>query len=100
MQQQGDTMSAVAGHQPSLAAEHDKRRPYGFALLSYAFTVVMLGETLPSPMYTLYSEHLHFSVLTTTIIFATYAGGVLVTLVAFGSWSDALGRRPVLLVGN
>ena len=97
--QQGDAMSAVAGHRPSLAAEHDNRRSYGFALLSYAFTAVMLGATLPSPMYTLYSERLHFSVLTTTIIFATYAGGVLVTLVVFGSWSDALGRRPVLLVG-
>ena len=92
-------MSAVAGRRPSLAAEHDNRRSYGFALLSYAFTAVMLGATLPSPMYTLYSERLHFSVLTTTIIFATYAGGVLVTLVVFGSWSDALGRRPMLLVG-
>jgi MFS family permease len=92
-------MSAVAGRRPSLAAEHDNRRSYGFALLSYAFTAVMLGATLPSPMYTLYSERLHFSVLTTTIILATYAGGVLVTLVVFGSWSDALGRRPMLLVG-
>ena len=55
----------------------------------------MLGTTLPTPMYALYSERLHFSVLTTTVIYATYAGGVLVALLAFGRWSDAVGRRPV-----
>jgi predicted MFS family arabinose efflux permease len=38
-------------------------------------------------------------VLTTTVIYATYAGGVLFTLVVFGRWSDAIGRRPVLLAG-
>jgi MFS family permease len=39
-------------------------------------------------------------VLTTTIIYATYAGGVLVALLAFGRWSDAIGRRPMLLAGT
>jgi MFS family permease len=93
-------MSAVAGRQTSRGAgELHRRQRYGFALLSYAFAADMLGATLPSPMYTLYSERLHFSVLTTTIIFATYAGGVLLTLVTFGSWSDAVGRRPMLLAG-
>jgi MFS family permease len=42
---------------------------------------------------------MHFSVLTTTVIYATYAGGVLFTLLVFGRWSDAIGRRPVLLAG-
>ena len=76
---------------PSLAA---------FALLAYAFAAIMLGTTMPSPMYALYSEHLHFSVATTTVIYATYAAGVLFALVVFGSWSDAVGRRPVLLAGT
>ena len=76
------------------------RRGYSFALLAYSFAAVMLGTTLPSPMYGLYAEHLHFAVLTTTVIFATYAGGVLFALFAFGSWSDAIGRRPVLVVGT
>jgi MFS family permease len=70
-----------------------------FGLLAYAFTVVMLGTTLPTPMYAVYGEEMHFSVLTTTVIYATYAGGVLVTLLTFGRWSDAIGRRPVLLAG-
>lgn len=59
----------------------------------------MVGTTLPTPMYALYAEHMHFSVLTTTVIYATYAGGVLFALLAFGRWSDAIGRRPMLLAG-
>ncbi len=75
------------------------RRRYAFALLAYAFAAIMAGTALPTPMYALYGEHLHFSVLTTTIIYATYAGGVVFTLVVFGRWSDTIGRRPVLLAG-
>lgn len=59
----------------------------------------MVGTTLPTPMYALYGEQMHFAVLTTTVIYATYAGGVLFALLAFGRWSDAIGRRPVLLAG-
>jgi MFS family permease len=70
-----------------------------FPLLAYAFAAIMVGTTLPTPMYALYSQRLHFSVLTTTIVFATYAAGVLAALLAFGRWSDAIGRRPVLLAG-
>ena len=61
--------------------------------------VVMLGATLPTPMYELYGEKLQFSVLTTTIIFATYAGAVLSALLFFGRWSDVIGRRPMLVAG-
>jgi MFS family permease len=72
---------------------------YAFALLAYAFAVIMIGATLPTPMYALYAERMHFEVVTTTVIFATYAVGVLVALITFGSWSDAVGRRPVLFAG-
>ncbi|HEX2285772.1 MAG TPA: MFS transporter [Mycobacterium sp.] len=77
----------------------DTKPRFAFPLLAYAFAVIMLGTTLPTPMYAVYGEHMHFSVLTTTVIYATYAGGVLFTLLAFGRWSDAVGRRPVLLAG-
>ncbi|MCV7042813.1 MFS transporter [Mycolicibacterium moriokaense] len=59
----------------------------------------MVGTTLPTPMYALYGENLQFAVLTTTVIYATYAGGVLFALLVFGRWSDAIGRRPMLLAG-
>lgn len=75
------------------------RHRFAFPLLAYAFAAIMTGTTLPTPIYAVYGEQLHFSVLTTTVIYATYAGGVLFTLVVFGRWSDAIGRRPVLLAG-
>lgn len=79
--------------------ETSPRRRYAFPLLAYAFVAVMAGTTLPTPMYALYAERMHFGVLTTTVVYATYAVAVLVALVAFGRWSDAIGRRPVLLAG-
>lgn len=78
---------------------NSRRSRLAFPLLAYAFTAIMIGTTLPTPMYALYSADMHFSVLTTTVVFATYAGGVLAALVVMGSWSDAVGRRPVLLLG-
>ena len=50
-------------------------RRYGFALLAYAFAAIMVGTTLPTPMYALYADRMHFAVLTTTVIFASYAVG-------------------------
>lgn len=70
-----------------------------FPLLAYAFAAIMVGTTLPTPMYALYGENLQFAVLTTTVIYAAYAGGVLFALLVFGRWSDAIGRRPMLLAG-
>ncbi|MGW6622021.1 MFS transporter [Nocardia sp. NPDC055002] len=64
-----------------------------------AFAVVMLGTTLPAPMYTLYAAEFGFGIDTSAMIFATYAAGVIAALILFGSWSDLLGRRPLLLAG-
>ncbi|WP_281259736.1 MFS transporter [Mycolicibacterium palauense] len=75
------------------------RRRYATALLAYAFAAIMLGTTLPTPMYALYAERMQFAVLTTTVIYATYAAGVLAALLLFGRWSDAIGRRPMLVAG-
>lgn len=66
---------------------------------SYAFAVVMLGVTLPTPLYPLYQHRLGFSTLMITVIYAAYAVGVILTLALFGGSSDHFGRRPVLLVG-
>jgi MFS family permease len=64
-----------------------------------AFAVVMLGTTLPTPLYVLYRERFGFSQLMVTVIFATYAVGVIAALVLFGGLSDQIGRRRVLLPG-
>ncbi|GAC66639.1 putative drug resistance protein [Gordonia soli NBRC 108243] len=58
-----------------------------------------MGTTLPTPLYAIYSGELGFGVLTTTIIFAVYAAGVIAALILFGRWSDVVGRRPLLIAG-
>ncbi|MFI7528719.1 MFS transporter [Nocardia salmonicida] len=73
--------------------------PLAFVITVFAFTVVMMGTTLPTPLYALYAEHMGFDVLTTTTIFAAYALGVVAALILFGRWSDHFGRRPLLLAG-
>lgn len=75
------------------------RQGAAFAGLVFTFAVAMLGTTLPTPMYPLYQAKFDFSVVILTVIFAVYAVGVLAALLAFGRWSDTLGRRPLLGAG-
>ena len=70
-----------------------------FVAAVYAFAVVMLGTTLPTPLYSLYGDKLGFGVATTTVIFGVYAAGVIAALIGFGRWSDVIGRRKLLIAG-
>jgi MFS family permease len=74
-------------------------RRAGFAAAAFAFAVAMLGTTLPTPLYVLYRQRFKFSELMITVIFATYAAGVIAALLLFGSLSDEIGRRRTLLPG-
>lgn len=67
--------------------------------MATAFLVVMLGATLPTPLYPIYEQDLGFGGVVVTLIFAAYAVGVAIALVAFGRMSDQLGRRAILLPG-
>ncbi|HYK70095.1 MAG TPA: MFS transporter [Streptosporangiaceae bacterium] len=71
-------------------------RPVAFWIVTYLFTAIMLGTTLPTPLYVIYQGQWHFSSAITTIIFASYAVGVLAALLFAGRSSDQVGRRPVL----
>ncbi|MGC3022478.1 MULTISPECIES: MFS transporter [unclassified Brevibacterium] len=72
---------------------------WGLAASAYVFTVVMMGTTLPTPLYPLYEERFGFGTAFTTQLFAIYALGVIAALIVFGRLSDGLGRRPVLSLG-
>ena len=72
------------------------RRPVAFWLVAFLFTATMLGTTLPTPLYVIYQSQWHFSSGIVTIIFASYAAGVLGALLLAGRSSDQIGRRPVL----
>jgi MFS family permease len=71
-------------------------RPIAFWIVTYLFAAIMLGTTLPTPLYVIYQGQWHFSSGITTIIFASYAVGVLTALLLAGHASDQVGRRPVL----
>ncbi len=60
----------------------------------------LFASITPTPLYGTYSVLWHFSPLTLTLIYATYAFGVLATLLLAGGVSDEVGRRPVLLVAR
>jgi MFS family permease len=71
----------------------------GFAVVALTLAVAMLSTTLPTPLYALYRERFGLSELLITVIFATYATGVIASLLLFGRLSDQIGRRRVLLPG-
>ncbi|MDT3441575.1 MFS transporter [Pseudofrankia sp. BMG5.37] len=74
-------------------------RAAGLAAAAYAFVVTMAGTTLPTPLYPAYRAEFGFSQLMVTVVFATYAVGVIAALLLFGRLSDRVGRRSALLPG-
>ncbi|ANZ14360.1 major facilitator superfamily permease [Streptomyces noursei ATCC 11455] len=73
-----------------------RERRLGSPAAAGVFAIGMAGTTLPTPLYGLYRQQLGFSELMVTVVFATYAVGVIAVLFGAGNVSDATGRRPVL----
>lgn len=71
-----------------------RRARAGFWLVAAVYTLVMLGGTLPIPLYALWAPRMGFGPFTTTLIFAVYALGTVLALMAFASLSDRVGHRP------
>jgi MFS family permease len=69
-----------------------------YAVAASVIGLGLFASVTPSPLYRTYSVLWHFSPLTLTLIYATYAFGVLAMLLLAGGVSDDVGRRPVLLV--
>ena len=76
-----------------------RRHGRGFWLIAYLFTVTMASSTLPTPLYPLYQREDGFGALMVTVVFATYAVGVLAALFLGGHVSDWVGRRRMLALG-
>jgi MFS family permease len=69
-----------------------------YRVVTGVIALCLFASVVPSPLYHAYAVLWHFSSLTLTLIFATYAFGVLTALLLAGRVSDQVGRRPVLLV--
>ena len=86
----------------TLPAPTRTRRTLGpsaaYAVASSVIGLALVASITPSPLYGTYRELWGFSPLVLTLVYATYAFGVLATLILAGRVSDEAGRRPVLLV--
>ncbi len=72
-------------------------RRTAFWFVAGVYTLVMLGGTVPVPLYSFWAPEFRFGPFTTTLIFAVYAMGTVVSLLFFAAASDRVGRRPLLL---
>jgi hypothetical protein len=88
----------------AMAAEGKERRPTlpraaAFWLMAGVLFLLFFAAAAPSPLYGVYQAQWRFSAITLTAVFAAYAVLLLATLLVFGSLSDYLGRRRVILAG-
>jgi hypothetical protein len=74
-------------------------RAAAFWLVAGVVFLLFFAAAAPSPLYGVYQAQWRFSAITLTVVFAAYAVLLLVTLLVFGSVSDYLGRRRVILAG-
>lgn len=91
-QPQTDTEASDAGPQRRTVS-----RKLAFALLGSILIALLASSSAPTPLYAAYQAHWGFSDVTVTLIFGVYAVAVLFSLLVFGSLSDHVGRRPVLI---
>ncbi|HEY6421726.1 MAG TPA: MFS transporter [Pseudonocardiaceae bacterium] len=68
-----------------------------YALVASVIGLALFASGTPSPLYDTYRQLWGLSPVVLTLVYATYAFGVLATLALAGRVSDEVGRRPVLL---
>jgi MFS family permease len=69
-----------------------------FLIVAFATLFLLMGATIPTPLYGLYRVTFALSPLAITLIYAAYSVGVVPTLFFFGPLGDALGRKPLLII--
>jgi MFS family permease len=79
-------------------ARHPLSRNAAYLLAAATIGLALFASGTPSPLYGTYSELWGFDSIVLTLVYATYAFGVLLTLLLAGRLSDQVGRRPVLIV--
>jgi MFS family permease len=67
-------------------------------MIAAAFLTTMAFSTVPTPLYAIYQHRDGFPTSVITVIFASYAVGVMASLYLAGHVSDWLGRRRVALL--
>jgi predicted MFS family arabinose efflux permease len=91
-------LNKTADKSPEAASRRTLSPRTAYALAAAIVALALFASGVPSPLYETYRELWGFSPLVLTLVYATYAFGVLTTLILAGRLSDQVGRRPVLLV--
>jgi MFS family permease len=71
--------------------------PVTFWVTVAMMVLFVYASTAPTPLYRVYEAKWGFSATTLTAIFAIYVLFLLATLLVFGSLSDHVGRRPLII---
>jgi predicted MFS family arabinose efflux permease len=85
-----EALGRKAGVRPGL---RERAQSYAAALV---LTLLFMGATLPSPLYVIYRDELHFSQVTLTLVYAVYFAGAMATAFFLGRISDEIGRRVAI----
>jgi MFS family permease len=80
------------------AARRPLSRRAAYLLAAATIGLALFASGTPSPLYGTYGELWGFDSIVLTLVYATYAFGVLLTLLLAGRLSDQVGRRPVLIL--
>lgn len=72
--------------------------PRGFWVVAAVLGFSLTAASSPTPLYGVYAVGWGFSAITLTMVFAVYAVALLGALLAFGTLSDAIGRKPVIVL--
>lgn len=83
-----------AGAQPRLPTMNRKA---ALGLQALVLLTFMAASSAPTPLYGIYRDSWGFSAIMLTVVFGVYAISVLLALLMFGSISDHIGRRPVIV---
>jgi MFS family permease len=81
----------------SLTPRRTVSRRAAYVLMASVIGLALFASGTPSPLYGTYREMWSLTPVVLTLVYATYAFGVLATLLLAGPVSDYVGRRPVLL---
>lgn len=69
-----------------------------FYIIAIATMVLLMGSTLPTPLYGIYEKEFGLSSLSITFAYAAYAIAIVPGLFIFGPWGDMRGRKESLLI--
>jgi MFS family permease len=69
-----------------------------FIVVTITTLILLMGATIPTPLYGIYRNEFALSQISITLIYAAYSVGVVPTLFFFGPLGDAVGRKPLLIL--